>query len=66
MLKIEVDGMTCGHCAQTVRKAVEALPRVARASVDLRTGEVTIEGAPDREAVVQAVGAAGFDVRAAA
>lgn len=28
MLNIKVEGMNCGHCAQTVTKAVEAVPAV--------------------------------------
>ena len=28
MLKLKVDGMTCGHCAWTVTKAVEVVPSV--------------------------------------
>ncbi|UEM24167.1 heavy-metal-associated domain-containing protein [Skermanella mucosa] len=30
--------MTCGHCAQTVTKAVEAMPAVERAVVARRPG----------------------------
>ncbi|XKH37908.1 heavy-metal-associated domain-containing protein [Azospirillum doebereinerae] len=44
MQTVKVDGMTCGHCAQTVTKALEALPAVERALVDLKTGEVVVEG----------------------
>ncbi|WP_372400513.1 heavy-metal-associated domain-containing protein [Azospirillum sp. HJ39] len=28
MLTLKVSGMSCGHCAQTVTRAVEALPSV--------------------------------------
>lgn len=66
MLKFKVDGMTCGHCAQTVTKAVEALPRVERAVVDLKAGEVTVQGDADEGAVRQAIEDAGYDVRNAA
>ena len=66
MLKLKVEGMTCGHCAQTVTKAVEAVPAVERALVDLKAGEVTIEGSADERAVRQAIEDAGYDVRDAA
>ena len=66
MLKINVKGMTCGHCAQTVTKAVEAVPAVERAVVDLKTGEVAVEGNADEGAVRQAITDAGYDVRDAA
>ena len=66
MLKIKVKGMNCGHCAQTVTKAVEAVPAVERAVVDLKTGEVAVEGNADERAVRQAIVDAGYDVRDAA
>lgn len=66
MLKLKVDGMTCGHCAQTVTKAVEGLPSVARALVDLKAGVVTVEGAADEDAVRRAIEDAGYEVRGAA
>ena len=66
MLKLKVDGMTCGHCAQTVTKAVEGLPSVERALVDLAAGEVTVEGAADEDAVRRAIEEAGYEVRGAA
>lgn len=63
MLKFKVDGMTCGHCAQTVTRAVEAVPAVERALVDLKAGEVTVEGGTDSAAVRRAIEDAGYDVR---
>ena len=63
MLKLKVKGMTCGHCAQTVSKAVEAVPAVQRAVVDLSAGEVAVEGAADEQAVRQAIEDAGYEVQ---
>jgi copper chaperone len=66
MLKLKVEGMTCGHCAQTVTKAVEAVPAVERAVVDLKAGEVTVGGNVDAGVVRQAITDAGYNVREAA
>ncbi|HEV7368306.1 heavy-metal-associated domain-containing protein [Arenibaculum sp.] len=66
MLKLKVDGMTCGHCAQTVTRAVEAVPAVERALVDLKAGEVSVEGDAEETAVRRAIEDAGYDVRGAA
>ena len=63
MLKLKVKGMTCGHCAGAVSKAVEALPNVQRAVVDLSAGEVAVEGAADEAAVRQAIEDAGYEVQ---
>lgn len=66
MQTVNVDGMTCGHCAQTVTKALEALPAVERALVDLTTGAVTVEGSAEPEAIRKAIEEAGYAVRDAA
>ncbi|WP_207485608.1 heavy-metal-associated domain-containing protein [Arenibaculum pallidiluteum] len=62
MLRLKVTGMTCGHCAQAVTRAVEALPQVERALVDIKTGEVSIDGDPDEAAVRGAIEEEGYQV----
>ncbi len=62
MLTLKLSGMTCGHCAQAVTRAVEALPSVDRALVDLKAGEVSIEGAAEESAIRQAIEDAGYEV----
>jgi copper chaperone len=62
MQRYRVSGMSCGHCAQTVTRAVEAVPAVERALVDLAAGEVSVDGDADEEAIRRAVEAAGYDV----
>lgn len=37
-----VSGMTCGHCAQSVREEVSELPGVTDVAVDVPTGVVTV------------------------
>ncbi len=65
MQKFKVEGMTCGHCAQTVTKAVEAVASVTRAVVDLKAGEVTVEGTAESAAILEAIEDAGYEVKAA-
>lgn len=62
MLTVTVSGMTCGHCAQTVTKAVEALPAVDRALVDLKAGAVSVEGTADEASIRRAIEDAGYEV----
>lgn len=62
MQQYKVSGMTCGHCAQRVTKAVEKLPAVERAVVDLKQGALTVEGDADEETVRRAVSDAGCAV----
>ena len=42
-MEITVKGMSCGHCAAAVTKALGALPGVSQVQVDLATGRVTFE-----------------------
>lgn len=58
-----VEGLTCGHCVQTVQKALSALEGVESASVDLVPGgrsRLTVGGKADRSAVREAVTSAGY------
>jgi len=67
MLKLKVDGMTCDHCVKTVTRAVSGTPGVEKVrSVDLKSGEVLLDGSPDLAALVRAIAAAGYTARALA
>ncbi len=58
-----VDGMTCGHCVQSVTKEVGAVPGVTGVSVDLEAKTVTVVGdGVDDAAVRAAVDEAGYSV----
>jgi copper chaperone len=58
-----VEGLTCGHCVQTIQKVVSALEGVESASVDLVPGgrsRLTVGGKADDSAVREAVTSAGY------
>lgn len=61
---VTVTGMTCGHCATSVREEVGGIPGVTTVDVDLATGRVTI--ASDRQvdpgAIADAVAEAGYQI----
>jgi len=61
---IEIRGMTCGHCAAAVRRALEALDGVSDVAVDLECGTATYrEAAPVSEDVVKgAIEEAGYEL----
>ena len=65
MMSFQVEGMSCGHCVQSVTKAVQAVEPRARVAVDLASGRVAVEGGERREAVAQAIRDAGYGVAAA-
>jgi copper chaperone len=45
-MEIIVKGMSCGHCAAAVTKALEALPGVSGVQVDLTSGRVSFSHPP--------------------
>lgn len=61
---IKVEGMTCGHCKQSVEEALEKLDGVTSAAVDLEAGDVTVthEDNVTKEAMSEAIESQGFDV----
>ncbi|WP_029131832.1 mercury(II) reductase [Sedimenticola selenatireducens] len=64
MIKIKIDGMTCGHCAQAVKEALDALPGI-RADVCYESGMARIEAADsiETERILEAVEAEGYGAR---
>jgi len=62
-LALHVKGMTCEHCAQSVRRALEGCAGVRSARVDLKRGiaHVACEGC-DRAELSRAVESAGYTV----
>lgn len=61
---VNVTGMTCGHCATSVREEVENIPGVTGVDVDLASGKVTIdsEGPIQTDAIQGAVQEAGYQL----
>ncbi len=59
--KLSVRGMSCGHCANAVAKALSRVPGVARVvEVSLERGVAIVEGEPDPAGLVAAVEAEGY------
>ncbi|SCE78900.1 heavy-metal-associated domain-containing protein [Micromonospora mirobrigensis] len=60
----QVQGMTCGHCVNSVSTEVRAIPGVDDVQVDLASGRVTVtsDQPVDPEAVRAAVDEAGYDL----
>ncbi len=41
--EIHVEGMTCGHCAETVTQAVRAINGISQVKVDLDKKQVSVD-----------------------
>ena len=58
---LRIGGMTCASCVARVEKALQAVPGVERASVNLATEKASVHGAAAPGALREAVKAAGYD-----
>ena len=61
MTEFLVEGMSCGHCVNTVTAAVHSLDPAASVDVDLGTKLVRIDSDLDRFLLSQALVDAGYD-----
>ncbi len=66
-VELNVEGMTCGGCVNSIQNALSARDGVASAIADLDAKRVTIEFDPaviQQAGLVEAIEDAGFDVAA--
>jgi len=56
-----VDGMTCNHCKAAVESAIQKVPGVSEAIVELQRGEAQVRGDADPGDIVRAIEEEGYD-----
>ena len=66
MYELKVDGMTCGGCAASVKRALQLLDSNARVDIDLPSKTVKVETTAQLDTVKNAVEDAGYEVLGAA
>ena len=60
---IKIDGMSCAHCANSVKVALEDIPGITNVDVNVRAGQATVEGSGfDDNDLKQAVEDEGYTV----
>ena len=59
-LKFKVADMTCGHCAQTITKAIQKVSPAAKVHADPVSKLVAVSGAGDLATVKALIAKAGF------
>jgi len=60
MVKLRVTGMSCNHCVMAVTKALKSVADVKNASVDLQSGEATVQGDAKPADLIKAVVDEGY------
>jgi copper chaperone len=61
-----VKGMNCGHCTQSITKAIVGLDPKAKVDTDIPKQTVTITSGLDRNQLSEAIIDAGYDIVAVA
>ena len=65
-VRLQVSGMSCGHCERAVEQALSEVPGVVRVvSVSRTQGEAVVEGNPDPRALVDALAEEGYQAEVA-
>ena len=62
MYELQVEGMSCGGCANSVKRSVQALDRNAMVEVDLTNKKVRVDTSANLDAVKSAITGAGYPV----
>ncbi|MCL6591697.1 MAG: copper chaperone CopZ [Firmicutes bacterium] len=63
---LEVEGMTCNHCVNSVKNAVGALAGVEKVAVDLKAKKVTVNFQAEAvtvETIKEAIEDQGYEVK---
>jgi copper chaperone len=64
-MELKIEGMSCGHCRASAQGALEKVPGVHEATVDLAAGAGRIVADDDvaPSALIEAVKAAGYEAK---
>ncbi|TGN75588.1 copper chaperone [Streptomyces bauhiniae] len=62
-MKFTVTGMSCGHCAASIKEELTGVPGVSEVDVDVAAGTVAVEGTDLDDALLRAaIVEAGYEV----
>jgi copper chaperone CopZ len=64
-LRINIEGMSCGHCISHVREAISAVPGAVADDVRIGSAEVRLPPGVSPDALLQAIRDAGFEAEPA-
>jgi copper chaperone CopZ len=61
--EVEIDGMSCEHCVKAVTQALQSLPGVKSARVEIGKAVITSDAPVSRDAIANAIADEGYRVR---
>lgn len=60
-MQFDVSGMTCGHCAQAITRAIKNVDPQAAIAVDVAGGSVTVNSNAPTARIAEAIQAEGYE-----
>ena len=57
---LRIDGITCAHCVRSVTSALNGVPGVLSATVDLASGTAEVDGQASLQSLIDSVTAEGY------
>lgn len=63
MITLQIDGMTCNHCVQSVKVALFEVPGVLNVDVDLAEGKAVVLGNVPADQLIAAVVEEGYHAK---
>ena len=63
-MKINIEGMHCSSCEETLQAAIESVKGVDSVKVDHVSGTAQIDGSPVSQDIIDAVNGSGYEVSA--
>ena len=62
-ITLKIDGMSCGHCVMSVKKAIDGVAGVNNSDVEVGSAKITYdESKTGNDAIAAAVTSAGYKV----
>jgi copper chaperone len=62
MIKLKIEGATCNGCVSSIEKSIQRVEGVQSATFSLDEKILKVEGIAEKEALIEAIELAGFDV----
>lgn len=63
MASVKIKGMSCQHCVNSTKEALEKIQGISNVQVDLDKGEATFDGDVDLQDIKDAITKIGFEAQ---
>lgn len=65
MVRLKIEAMTCGGCANSITKAIKSVDPTAKIDVDVQGRAVTVDSTTNVKSLIEVIREAGYEASAA-